>query len=787
MHVTLSQLQQFVALDASPEDIVAKLVQLGHEVDAWHDQAAQFNNVVIGHVKERVQHPNADKLGVCQVDVGEGELRQIVCGAPNARAGITVAVALPGAVLPGDFAIKKSKIRGVDSAGMMCSVRELELGDEHDGIWELDTTAKPGTPLAAAENLNNVVFDVDVTPNRGDCLSAYGLARDLAAVYDIPLNPLPEIAVGTAPTEYNVTLETAHCPAFAGIRVRGIKNVSSPKWLYDFITSVGLRPRSAVVDISNYIMLTYGQPLHTYDAAKLKPNLVVKEATQAEEYNAIGEETYALEAGDIVIYDDSGLIDLAGIKGGDSTAISDATTDVFIEAAWFARHKIALTGQRLNLQTDARYRFERGIDPRMAPCAAKAAAQLIQEICGGEISTLDITGNFDKKTDVIRFDPALVKTFGGYTLPKNSICHTLENLGFEVDDTKEEWRVTPPSHRTFMATPEDLVEEVLRVHDYENVPAVYPTIIDAGLRHIAPDLKLARQTRVALAAQGFLETLTYSFINHATATHFAGEGVTLAELDNPLDAATMATLRPSLLPGLIDAVKQNLARNEDCTRMAEVGKVFTEEEEHWQAAAVMAQATKRHWQGVHQQNVYAVKAGLLAVLENLGINTAKLQLKTGAAPYFHPGRSGTFHQGKTNIAQFGELHPHTLKLCDVGQTLWAFTINLDAVLNMSTKTAAYNVSAYQPVVRDMAYIIDAGVPAQDVLRTLKNADKELIRSVDIFDVYEGDNVPSGKKSLALTMTLQAANRTLTDAEIHAVMDTATAQLNKHYNAELRNG
>lgn len=787
MHVTLSQLQQFVALDAPAEDVVAKLIQLGHEVDAWHDQAAQFNNVVIGHVKERVQHPDADKLGVCQVDVGEGELRQIVCGAPNARAGITVAVALPGAILPGDFAIKKSKIRGVESAGMMCSVRELELGDEHDGIWELETNAKPGTPLAEAEGLNNVVFEVAVTPNRGDCLSAYGLARDLAAVYDIPLNTLPEIAVGTAPTGFNVTLETKHCPAFAGIRVRGIKNVSSPKWLQDYIISVGLRPRSAVVDISNYIMLTYGQPLHTYDAAKLKPNLVVKEATQTEEYIAIGEEKYALEAGDIVIYDDSGLIDLAGIKGSYSTAISDATADVFIEAAWFSRHKIALTGQRLNLQTDARYRFERGIDPSMTSYAAKAAAQLIKEICGGEVSILDITGSFDKSVEAIMFDPTLVKSFGGYSLPLSSIRHTLENLGFGVNDRTEEWQVTPPSHRTYMTTPEDLVEEVLRVHDYENVPAVYPTVIDAGLRHIAPDLKLARQTRVALAAQGFMETLTYSFINHSIANHFAGEETKLAELDNPLDAATMATMRPSLLPGLIDAVKQNIARNEECTRMAEVGKVFTEESEHWQAAAVMAQTSTRHWQGVAQQNVYTVKAALLAVLESLGVNTAKLQLKTGAAHYFHPGRSGTFHQGKTDIAQFGELHPHTLKQCDVGQTLWAFSINLEAVQHMNTKTPAYNVSAYQPVVRDMAYIIDVVVPAQDVLRSLKNANKELIRSVDVFDVYEGDKVPEGKKSLALTMTLQAANRTLTDAEIHAVMDAATAQLSKHYGAELRNG
>lgn len=785
MRFSINWLQDFLATELSTDALVALLIQLGHEVDAVEDQAAQFNNVVVGHVLERVQHPDADRLGICTVDVGEDAPRQIICGAPNVRAGLTVATALPGAVLPGDFKIQKSKIRGVASDGMICSERELGLGDEHDGIWEMESTAKPGTPLAEAMQWNDVVLEVAVTPNRGDCLSVYGLARDLAAAGAGTLKELPKLEVGAGEPTLKAKIETAKVPAFTCIQLQGLTNGASPAWLQQRLTQAGQRPRNLLVDVTNYIMLTYGQPLHAYDAAKLTGPIVAADAQGGESYLGIGDRKVTANAGDVLILDGDQMIGLGGILGGESTAVQEDTTNVFLEAAWFEADQIARTGQDHQLQTDARYRFERGIDPAMTAVAIQAAASLMQEYGGGEMSALKVVGDLTKGTARIAFDPTLVKNFGGLVLKNSEIEAVLQGLGFAVDTTQTPWQVDAPTWRTFMTTPEDLVEEILRVKGYETVPAVLPETATKVLRGQAPAMLLARQTQRLLASQGFLETLTYSFIAADQAEQF-GIGQDLVSLTNPLDEATMAVMRPSLLPGLLVAAGKNDARSLAVAKLAEVGRVFTQAGETLWAAGLMRQEEERHWQGAAPApDVFVAKGMAEQILASAGVNLENVQTKAGGVETYHPGRCGQLTLGPKVLARFGEVHPAVLKAFDLPAGMVAFEVNIDAISGMQKKPKNFVVSTYQPVAKDLAFLLDADVAAGDVLQTVRKAVKDLATMVQIFDVYQGDKLPAGKKSLGITMTLQAMDRTLSDADIQGAMTAASQAVSKHYNGQLR--
>jgi phenylalanyl-tRNA synthetase beta chain len=785
MKFSLSWLKEHLETDAKPDELSTRLVQLGHELDGVEDQAARFDHVVVGRVQDRSPHPDADRLGVCTVDVGGGKTHTIVCGASNVRADLTVAVALPGAVLPGDFQIKKSKIRGVESEGMICSERELGLGEEHDGIWEMETDASPGTSLARAMGWDDVIFDVAVTPNRGDCLSVYGLARDLSAAGVGTLRPLaqPQAGKGTEPVK--VTLETEDCSFFSGVYLRGIKNGPSPGWLRQRVEQAGLRPRSLVVDVTNYIMLTYGQPLHAYDADKLQGHISVQAATGGEKFKGIGEVALVLNPGDVTINDDSGIIGLGGILGGEGTAVDEKTTNVFLEAAWFERSRIARTGQQHQLVTDARYRFERGIDPAMTARANQLAADVILAEAGGERTEVLEVGTAEKKTATIDYEAAFCRTFGGLDVPATEQKKILKDLGFDPKEKGPLLKLTAPTWRTYMETPEDVVEEILRIRGYETVPAVLPPMAEKSIRDAAPTLALERLARQTLAGNGFVEVVTYSFIRRDRARMFA-RGESLLELDNPLDADTMTTMRPDLLPGLLEAAAGNMAHSRPVARLLELGTVFTATGERVHAAGVFVDDGARHWQGrLPSWDVFAAKAAALQVVEAAGVKLQSLQLQTPTANIFHPGRSGQLVLGKETIARFGEVHPKIVKAFDLKGRPAAFVVDLTALSNAKIRRGTFAASPYPPVMRDLAFVLDEQITAQDVVKTVAKAAGPLAKTVEVFDLYVGKGVPPGKKSLALALTLQADDRTLEDADITQVMDAAITEVKKRHKGELR--
>ena len=785
MLVPLSWLKEHLETEASVDDICDMLTQLGHEIEEVEDTSPSFDGIVIGHVLEREQHPEADRLGVCKVDIGDGEPKQIVCGAPNARAGIKVAVITVGARLPDGTKIKKSKLRGVESQGMICSERELELSDEHDGILELETDLALGTPFAETQGDGDVVIDVDVTPNRGDCLSIQGIARDLAAAGLGTLKPLSFPEAGNTQSQIKCETKSENCMFFSGIEIRGIKNAESPTWMKQKIEAAGLRPRSAVVDISNYIMLAMGKPIHTYDADKVKGNICAVDAKGGETYMGIGDTEVTFNAEDVMIMDDNGVIGAGGILGGESTAVDDNTTNVYIESAWFDRSRIAKTGQAHQLLTDARYRFERGIDPAETAEAGRWAAQLIQEICGGEVSAQQAVGSNKKDLPTITFDPAFVKTFGGLDIPTSEVKSILEALQFNVSENGGNLDVTPPSFRTFMQNPEDLVEEILRVKGYDAVPNVVMPLPMERQEIAAPTLRPDRTARRHLAGLGYLETITYSFVSEDLANAFA-EGQDIRELEHPIDEATMSHMRPSLLPGLLDAADKNLARSENLTRLAEVGKTFVGRTETLCAAGIQLPSTQRHWQGKNSDvDAFSAKADALNILETLGVATTRMQITDEAPSYYHPGRSGSLRLGNNVFGTFGEIHPAILKKFDLKGPIVGFELNLEVAAKIKSKTKAFKPSNYQPVERDLAFIVDENVAAGDLLNTIRNTTKDLGKSFDLFDVYTGTGVPEGKKSLAITMTLQANDRTLTDDEINKVVKQAVEAAEKHYQAELR--
>lgn len=786
MLFSLSWLKQHLETTATPAEIAERLVTLGVEVEGVEDESAKFDNVVVGHILKRVQHPDADKLGVCTVDVGEGEPIQIVCGAPNARDDLKVAVARIGAKLPNGMEIGRAKMRGVESCGMICSARELGLGEDHTGIMELETSVALGNPFSETfENLD-VIFDVSITPNRGDVLSVYGIARDLAASGLGTLKPLEETKEGSGTPSIKQSIGTDKCSFFSGIEIKGIKNCESPTWLKNKLEQVGLRPRNAVVDVTNYILMDLGQPLHSYDADKVKGSISVCEAIGGEAYKGIGDVECTLKSGDITICDDSGIIGLAGILGGESTAASEETTNVYLEAALFNRSAITQTGQAQQINSDSRYRFERGVDPSMTEYAAKRAATMIQELCGGEISAMDASGTTVINLPEISFNPAKVKTFGGLDMDASEVKGILESLGFAVAGS-DIFKVTPPSYRTYMETAEDLVEEILRLKGYDSVPIVLPPLSENTVTTV-PDIRGMEWTgRYFLSSLGYLETINYSFISAERAKAF-GQGETLVKLANPIDEATMSTMRPSLLPGLLDAAAKNMARSVSIVRFGEVGHVFTAKSEQTHVAVLKAGSEGKHWQAkTAGDELFEMKADLFAMIEAMGLKADTFQLYQGAADYYHPGRSGTLKLGKAIVAMFGEIHPTNMKQFGIKGKAYGFELNLDSLERLKRKVKPFVTSTYQAVSKDMAFVVDAEVKAGEMLNTIQKADKDLVTGVELFDVYQGENLPAGKKSFAFNVTMQALDRTLKDEEIKRVMEQIASLAVKHHKAELRDG
>lgn len=768
MKFSLSLLKRFLQTDASLETIGETLTAIGLEIESITDVSATLAPFVVAEILEATPHPDADKLRVCKVRAAQGEL-QIVCGAPNARAGIKVALANVGAIIPnGNFAIKASKIRGVESNGMLCSADELNLGGDSTGIIELPLTATIGDGIVEVLGLNDPVLDVNITANRGDCMGVYGIARDLAAAGLGTLKPLcvPAIsAQGACPM--TVTIEdTEGCPAFIGRVIRGVKNGESPEWLKRTLTAAGMRPISALVDITNYFLLAFARPLHVYDLAKLQGNIKVRNAREGETLAALNEKTYTLTPSDCVIADEKSVLGLGGIMGGSATGVTENTTDILLEVALFSRTRMALTGRGHQIDSDARARFERGVDPEFLAVADARATELILELCGGIASEPRLAGAIPSNTHRIVFDAAAVNALGGTNIPTANMQKRLHTLGFSVDGAE----VISPSWRHDISIPADIAEEILRLERYDAIaPVSLPKSPLLSRPALASAQRLRAQAKRSLAARGLNEAVSFSFISEAEAEAFGGQ-IAALKLQNPI-SSELSVMRPSLLAGLLAAASRNQARGVKELNLFEIGACFAglaPDAQPFHAAAIRMGAPTS-WHPTCEASIYDAKADLAAVLEVYGIDMESCQTTREVPAWYHPGRSARISRGpKQVLGTFGELHPALLKNLGIEGRVVAFESNLDALpLPKATKSQALQVSDFQAVQRDFAFVLPATTPASELLKAVRQAEKKLLRDVSIFDVYAGKGVAEGYVSIALTVTLQADDRTLTDAEIEA--------------------
>ena len=777
MKFSLTWLKDHLDTEASVEAIAAKLNAIGLEVEGIESPADQLAGFTVARVITATRHPNADKLQVLSVDTGNGDPLQVVCGAPNARAGMIGVIGLPGAVVPnGGFQLKTSAIRGVESNGMMCSVAELGLGDDHDGIIELPADAPVGMPFADYQG-SDPVFDVAITPNRPDCMGVYGIARDLAAA---GLGKLKPIAVQQVPGSFQCPIpirtdDPEGCPAFYGRAIRGVTNGPSPKWLQDRLKSAGQRPISALVDITNYVMLAYGRPAHAYDLAQLSGAIFARRAKAGETVLALNGKEYALDATMTVIADDNGVHDIAGIMGGEHSGCSDGTTDVLLEVAYFDPDRIGDTGRKLNLTSDARQRFERGVDPAFLDAGLAILTELIVETCGGEPSEIIRAGEPPMGTKVVVYDPALAARLGGVAIPEDEQRATLRALGFASDAA---WNVSVPSWRPDVAGAPDIVEEVVRIHGLDNIASTPLPRADGVARPTAtPAQQLERRLRRAAAGLGLNEAITWSFLSEKEANAVGGGHWSL---ENPI-SEDMKVMRPSLLPGLLSAVQRNLDRGAESVRLFELGRRYLADGEHPTLVLVLAgDKVQRGWQSGKAQSfdAFDAKAMCLELLREAGAPVENLMVVGDAGAVYHPGQSATLRLGpKVHLASFGMVHPATLKAFDIDVPVAVAGIHLDAIPAKKAAgfaRAAYGPPALQAVTRDFAFLVDSALPAGDLVRAIRGCDKANVVTVRLFDDFRGQGVPDGQKSLAVEVTLQPDEKSYDEAELKAIAERVTA-------------
>ncbi|WP_128891594.1 phenylalanine--tRNA ligase subunit beta [Erythrobacter sp. HKB08] len=793
MKFSLTWLKDHLETDASAAEISAALNAIGIEVEGFEDPADTLAGFRVAKVLTADRHPDADKLQVLTVDTGEGDPLQVVCGAPNARAGMKGVLGLPGAVVPANgMQLRKSAIRGVESNGMMCSVRELELGDEHDGIIELPEDAPVGTSFAEYRGASPV-FDVAITPNRPDCMGVYGIARDLAAAGLGTLKPIafPKFeAQGACPVEIR-TDDPEGCPAFYGRVIRGLTNGASPDWLQQRLLSAGQRPISLLVDLTNYLMLAYGRPAHAYDLAKLTGAVVARRAKDGEQVLALNEKTYTLDETMTVIADDSGVHDIAGIMGGEHSGCSDETTDVLLEIAYFDPDRIGATGRKLGLTSDARTRFERGVDPAFLQDGLDLLTGLIVELAGGEASEAVQAGSPPSEPKVVAFDPALTAKIGGVEIDEDEQQRILQSLDFTVDAGAKPWSVTVPLRRHDVEGAADLVEEVVRIHGLDKVESVPLSRVDGVARPTATREQLVeRRLRRAAAASGLDEAVTWSFLPTADAEHFAEDGQKLWVLDNPI-SEDMKAMRPSLVPGLLAAAKRNADRGAAGSRLFEIGRRYfrnadgSSDEKPTLGVVLAGEKAQRAWATGKPVgfDAYDAKAVAETLLAEAGAPVDKLMVMGDAGPQFHPGQSATLRLGPKNVlARFGALHPATLKAFDIDGPVVAVEIFLDAIParkgGNQFARPHYAPPALQAIMRDFAFLVPADLAANDLLRAVSGADKQHIVDARVFDVFAGQGVPEGHKSVAIEVTLQPGQKSFKDAEIKAISDKIVASATK---------
>jgi phenylalanyl-tRNA synthetase beta chain len=782
MKFSLSWLKDHLETEASVEQIAATLNAIGLEVEGIENPAERLAGFKIARVLTAAPHPNADKLQVLTVDAGDGEPLQVVCGAPNARAGLIGVLGLAGAIVPaGGFELKKSAIRGVESNGMMCSSRELELGDDHQGIIELPADAQVGLSFAEYHGADPV-FDVAVTPNRPDCMGVDGIARDLAAagIGQFRYKPTSYQAIaGTFPCPVKIRVEAGSgCHVFWGRVIKGVKNGPSPQWLQDKLKSAGLRPISALVDITNYFSVDRARPLHVYDLAKLKGGITARRGRAGESFLALNDKTYTVTPEDCVIADDAHVLGLGGVIGGEGTGVSETTSDVLLECAWFDPESIARTGQRHAVTTDARQRFERGVDPMML-------SALIVELCGGELSEPVFAGQFPaagypENPKRVAFSPEMTLRLGGVDIPAQEQRNILGRLGFIAEQEIAElpWSLLVPTWRPDIDGWPDIVEEVVRIHGLDNIASAPLPRADGVARPTAtPEQLTERRLRRTAAGLGLNEAITWSFISEREAEAVGGAPWVL---ENPI-SEDMKAMRPSLLPGLLSAVRRNLDRGAPSVRLFELGRRYLGDGEHPTLVLVLAgERSPRQWHSGKAQgfDAFDAKAMCLELLRVAGAPVDNLQVMGEAGDLYHPGQSATLRLGpKNQLASFGMVHPATLKAFDIDVPVAVAGIHIDAIPAKKAggfARPAYAPPALQAVTRDFAFLVDAAVSAGDLVRAIKGADKGNIVNVRLFDDFRGQGVPHGHKSLAVEVNLQPGEKSYDETELKAIAERITA-------------
>ena len=804
MKFTLAWLKEHLDTEQPLAAIVDKLTMIGLEVESVTDRGKLLAPFTIASVISAEQHPNADRLRVCMVDTGVGKPVQVVCGAPNARAGMKGVFVPPGAFIPAkNMTLGVGNIRGVESRGMLVSAFELQISDDHEGIIELPGDAPVGTNYAAWVGLDDPVIEISLTPNRADCTGVSGIARDLAAA---GMGKLKGAAIrpveGRFPCPVTVTLDfgatPSLCPAFALRLVRGVKNGPSPDWLQRRLIAIGLRPINALVDITNFITYDRGRPLHVFDAAKVHGNLTVRRARDGESLVALDGKRYTLDDTICVIADEQGVESLAGIMGGEATGCSETTTDVLIESALWEPLNIAQSGRKLGIVSDARYRFERGVDPAFMLPGLELATAMVLELCGGEPSEVTVAGRPEVPERVIDFPLHEVQRLAGIEVGLTEIKRVLGALGFAVAGEGRSVKVTVPSWRADVHGKADLVEEVVRILGVDRIPATPFDRGEAPRKPVLTPIQLrTRKAKRALAARGMVEAVAWSFIAKPRAELFGGGKPELA-LANPI-ASDLSDMRPSLIPGLLAAAQKNADRGMADVALFEVGQIFHGDrpEDQFTAAGGVRRALAkpasigRHWSApAAEVDAFDAKADALAVLVAAGAPAQALQIVPGGPAWLHPGRSGTIQIGPQNVlGYFGELHPRALEALDAEGPLVAFEVILEKIPEPKPKPTrakpVLELFPFQPVARDFAFVVDRTVKAADILRATQSVDRKLITNVSVFDVYEGKGIEPGKKSVAIAVTLQPREKTMTDEEIDAVAAKIVAEVGKRTGGTLR--
>ncbi|PWW00203.1 phenylalanyl-tRNA synthetase beta subunit [Hoeflea marina] len=806
MKFTLSWLKEHLETEASLDQICERLTAIGLEVEDVDDKAA-YRPFTIARVVSAEQHPNADKLRVLMVDAGDGKPVQIVCGAPNARAGLIGALARPGTYVPGiDVTLAVGNIRGVESHGMMCSEKELDMSDNHDGIIDLPEDAPVGTSFASYAGLDDPVIEINLTPNRPDCTSIFGIARDLAAsgLGTLKQPTPPSFSVeGNTPVEVKIILDDeALCPGFAYRLVRGVKNGPSPRWMQQRLLAIGLRPISALVDVTNYMTFDQGRPMHVFDAAKVKGDLVVRRAREGEEILALDTRTYKLNPSNVVIADDNGPESIGGIMGGEKSGCDENTTDVLIESALWDPINIARTGRGHGIITDARYRFERGVDPEYMLPGLERTTELVLEMCGGTAAAAKVTGYKGYEGKVVDFPFSEIKRLTGLNVSDDESREILAGLGFEMSGSGERVAVAVPSWRPDVDGKADLVEEVMRIHGVDEIKP--EPLAPSGSVNGKILTTLQIRTRIAkrsLAARGMMEAVTWSFISEDQARLFGG-GSRALKLANPI-AADMSDMRPSLLPGLLSAAQRNADRGFGDVALFEVSGTYENDTPEGQrrvaggirrGTASLAGAG-RMWSnaakgGGKPVDVFDAKADALGVIEACGLPMANVQIVSGGPDWYHPGRSGTIMMGpKIVLGHFGEFHPVTLEALDVSGALCGFEVYLDAMPEPKKKATrtkpALDLSPFQMLRRDFAFVVDKAVEAGAIIKAAAGADRKLVAGVNVFDIFEGASLGEGRKSVAIEVTIQPREKTLTDEDLDTLGKAIIANVTKSTGGVLR--